>query len=342
MPDPRFFDSLGPVSLGELADLSGATLLRGDRATLVGVAAPLGQAGPDAVSFLSDRRYAADAHATRAAACFLPAGGADAVPASCAVLTTRSPQGAWAVAAGRLHQPRQSSATDRLVHPTAELEEGVQLSRGVVIEAGARVGRGTSIGAGAVIGVGVAIGRDCRIGARAVVEFALIGDRVTLLAGAVIGQAGFGAALGPTGLIDVPQLGRVILQDGVTIGAVACVDRGAWGDTVVGENTKIDNMVQVGHNVQIGRNCALAAQVGISGSVVIGDGVQIGGQVGIADHAVIGDGASIAAQAGITKGVPAGQVWAGYPARPSRQWAREAAWVTLRAARKPRGDKEGE
>jgi UDP-3-O-[3-hydroxymyristoyl] glucosamine N-acyltransferase len=141
--------------------------------------------------------------------------------------------------------------------------------------------------------------------------------------------------------VDVPQLGRVIIQDGVTVGAGTCIDRGAWDDTVIGENTKIDNMVQIAHNVRIGRNCAIAAQVGMSGSVTVGDGVQMGGQVGIADHAQIGDGAAIAAQSGITKGVPAGQVWAGYPARPTRQWARETAWLTLRAAKRGRGDKEG-
>ena len=340
MPDPRFFDSLGPVSLGELATLTGAELRGGDSARAISLAAPLAQSDDRAVTFLGDRRYAAQAKETAAAACFISDADAPALPASCAALITRSPQAGWALAAARLHAPRLSPPTDAFVHPLAELEDGVVLGKGVVIEAGARVGRGTTVGAGAVIGVGVTIGRDCRLGPRAVVEFALIGDRVTLLAGATIGQAGFGAAPGPKGLVDVPQLGRTIIQDGVTVGAGTCIDRGAWDDTVIGENTKIDNMVQIAHNVRIGRNCAIAAQVGISGSVSVGDGAQFGGQAGIAPHARIGDGASVAAQAGITKGVPDGEIWGGYPARPSRQWARETVWLARQAEGK-RG-KEGQ
>ena len=341
MPDPRFFDSLGPVSLGEIAALTGAELVRGDPSAPIMLAAPLAQSGGDAVSFLSDRRYAADAASTGAAACFVAPSDADTLPAGCAALVSRTAQAAWAMAAARLHSPRRARPSGQWIHPEAELEDDVFLGAGVVVEAGARIGRGTTVGPGAVIGVGVTIGRDCRIGPRAVVEFALVGDRVMLLAGAIIGQAGFGAAPGPRGLVDIPQLGRVILQDGVTVGAGTCIDRGAWDDTVIGENTKIDNMVQIAHNCRIGRNCAIAAQVGMSGSVTVGDGAQFGGQAGIAPHAVIGDGARVAAQAGITKGVPAGETWAGYPARPSRQWARETAWLARQSAGKSRGDKEG-
>lgn len=341
MPDPRFFDSLGPVTLGEIAALTGAELVHGGAATLISLAAPLAQSDATAVTFLADRRYADDATGTAAAACFLSGVDADKLPASCAALITRSPQASWAKVAGRLHQPRRSSPTEAFIHPQAEIEDGVLLGRGVVVEAGARIGRGTAVGAGAVVGVGVAIGRDCYLGPHVVVEFALIGDRVTLLAGATIGQAGFGAAVGAAGLVDVPQLGRVIIQDGVTVGAQTCIDRGAWDDTVVGENTKIDNMVQIAHNVRIGRNCAIAAQVGISGSVTIGDGAQFGGQAGIAPHARIGNGSSVAAQAGITKGVPDGETWAGYPARPSRQWARETAWLARQSSPKKREAKEG-
>src|SRR5262249_23744937 len=155
---------------------------------------------------------------------------------------------------------------DTPVHPTAELENGVHVGFGVVIGAGARIGRGTVVGPNSVIGPGVAIGRDCVIGSNVVMGFALIGDRVRLLSGAVIGEAGFGVAGSSEGALDVPQLGRVILQDGVSVGANSCVDRGAYDDTVVGENTKIDNLVQIAHNVLIGRNCVFAAHSGISGS----------------------------------------------------------------------------
>jgi UDP-3-O-[3-hydroxymyristoyl] glucosamine N-acyltransferase len=177
----------------------------------------------------------------------------------------------------------------------------------------------------------VVIGRDCRIGAKAVIGFALVGDRVTVHAGAVIGEAGFGAAAGPSGVVDLPQLGRVILQDGVTIGANSCVDRGAFGDTTIGENSKIDNLVHVAHNVRLGRNCVAAAYTGISGSTVVGDGVAFGGKAGVADHLEIGAGASIGASASVFKDVPAGETWTGFPARPLRRWLRETAWLSRMA-----------
>jgi UDP-3-O-[3-hydroxymyristoyl] glucosamine N-acyltransferase len=138
-------------------------------------------------------------------------------------------------------------------------------------------------------------------------------------------------------MVDVPQLGRVILQDGVSVGACSCIDRGAWDDTVVGENTKIDNLVQIAHNVRIGRNCLLAAFTGISGSVVIGDGAMFGGRAGVADHLQVGAGAKIGAAAAVMRDVPAGETWAGQPARPLRNWLREIAWLGRAAGRSPKG-----
>jgi UDP-3-O-[3-hydroxymyristoyl] glucosamine N-acyltransferase len=203
---------------------------------------------------------------------------------------------------------------------------------------GAQIGAGTEIGPNTVVGPGVAVGRDCRISGNVTLGFCLIGDRVQILAGAVIGEAGFGAAAGPKGLVDMPQLGRVIIQDGVTVGANSCIDRGAFEDTVIGENTKIDNLVQIAHNVRIGRNCVMAAQSGIAGSVEVGDGVQFGGRAGVADHLVIGDGARIAAASGLMQNVPPGETWGGLPGRPIRQWMREMAWLTRRAARRERDE----
>ena len=334
MPDPRFFEDLGPVTLGELAELTGAELSHPAAADrpIRGVAI-LSQARPEAVTFLTDRKHAAALSVTEASACFLPAAAAELAPKECIALVTPVPQGAYAVAAHRLHRQRVMTGGPH-VSPEAELEDGVSLAPGVVVGPGARIGRGTRIGANSVIGPGVAIGRGCEISSNVSIACALIGDRVKILAGAAIGEAGFGATIGPRGLIDIPQLGRVILQDGVTLGANACVDRGAFDDTSIGENTKIDNMVQIAHNVRIGRNCVMAAHTGVSGSVTIGDGVQMGGRVGIADHINIGDGARLAAAAGIMKDIPAGETWGGFPARPMRTWLRETAWVTRQSKRK--------
>jgi UDP-3-O-[3-hydroxymyristoyl] glucosamine N-acyltransferase len=204
----------------------------------------------------------------------------------------------------------------------------------VVLGAGVRIGRGSRICANTVIGPGVQIGRDCVIGSNVTVSFALIGDRVKLYAGARIGEAGFGATGTAAGVMDIPQLGRVILQDGVTVGANSCIDRGAYDDTVIGENTKIDNLVMVGHNCVIGRNCLLVANTGISGSVTVGDNVIFGGKAGIGDHITIGEGARVAAGAGVLADIPAGETWSGYPARPIRQFLRETVWLAKQASAK--------
>jgi UDP-3-O-[3-hydroxymyristoyl] glucosamine N-acyltransferase len=327
MPDPRFFEDLGPASLRALAELTGASLADTDRAELaIGSVAPLDCAGPGQVSYFADRRYAADLTATGASAVFITPAQADRAPDGVVRLVTPEPQVAYAAAAGRLHRAR-TIPPGAAIHPTASLEDEVTVGAGAVVGPGASIGRGSQIGAGAVIGVGVAIGRNCSVGPNAVIGFCLIGDRVRILAGAVIGEAGFGVAGGRGGAIDVPQLGRVILQDGVTVGANSCIDRGAYDDTVIGENTKIDNLVQVGHNVRIGRSCVLAAHTGISGSTTIGDGVRFGGRAGIADHLNIGDGAQVMAAAGLMHDIPAGETWGGIPAVPGRQWFRQVAWL---------------
>jgi len=336
MPDARFYEDLGPVSLADLATLTGSSLARPQTGGLaIHTAAPLDKAGEGGVAFLSDRRYAAALKDTRASACFLTPANADQAPEGCAVLVNPRPQAAWAAAAAALHRPRVHSGAEA-IHPTAELEEGVLVGPGARIGPSARVGRGTVIAPNAVIGPGVAIGRDCRIGAGVYLGFALLGDRVQVLAGAIIGEAGFGATAAETGIVDIPQLGRVILQDNVTVGALTCIDRGAWDDTVIGENTKIDNMVQIAHNVRMGRNCVMAAQTGLSGSITVGEGVRFGGRAGVADHLNIGSGAAIAGAAGVMKDVPAGETWGGFPAKPVRQWMREVAWLTRAAGRKER------
>lgn len=336
MPDPRFFEDLGPVSLADLAGLTGADLAdAGAGQRMIRGVAVLARATADDITFLSDAKHVAELASTSAAAAFVTS--ADLVPPGCVALVTRMPQAAYAMAANALHRPRRHGAGPT-ISPDADLEEGVHVAPGAVIGPGARIGSGTEIGANAVIGPGVAIGRNCAIGANVTIGFSLIGDRVRVLAGAVIGEPGFGATAGAAGVIDVPQLGRVILQDGVTVGANTCIDRGAFEDTVIGENTKIDNLVQIAHNVRIGRNCVMAAHTGISGSVVIGDGAAFGGRAGVADHVTIGHGAQIAAASGIFRDVPDKARWGGVPGQPIRQWMREVAWVARSASRKQGAD----
>ncbi|MFL5431840.1 MAG: UDP-3-O-(3-hydroxymyristoyl)glucosamine N-acyltransferase, partial [Myxococcales bacterium] len=185
-----------------------------------------------------------------------------------------------------------------------------------------RIGDGARVGAQAVIGPHVRIGRDCSIGPNASVLNALVGNRVILHPGAHVGQDGFGFAMSGQGHLKVPQVGRVIIQDDVEIGANTTIDRGSGRDTVIGEGTKIDNLVQIGHNVVIGRHCVIVAQVGISGSTEIGKGAILAGQAGIVGHLRIGDGARVGAQAGVAHDVPDGETHTGYPAMRHREWLR--------------------
>lgn len=331
MSDPRFYQSLPPLTAGEIGRGLGLEIT-GDPERLIAAVAPLNRADPGALAFASDRKYGAALAATRAGAVIVSPALAEAAPEGAVRLISRHAQADWAAAAHRLVRPIGLDAVES--RETACEDASVVLEPGVVLGAGVRIGRGARIGANAVIGPGVQIGRDSWIGANVTIGFALIGDRVKLYAGCRIGEAGFGAAGSSSGAVDVPQLGRVILQDGVTVGANSCIDRGAFDDTVIGENTKIDNLVMIGHNCVVGRNCLIAGQSGLSGSVTVGDGVMFGGQAGVGDHITIGTGANVAAGGGVLKDIPAGETWSGYPARPLRQFLRETVWLAKQTSRK--------
>ncbi len=349
---PGFFKPACELTTGAIAALTRAKLRDGDPLDRrIANIAPLDTAGPADISFLDNPKYLGELATTRAGACLVAPRFEASAPRNIAVLVTPEPYRGFVAVARALFPGalRPSSlygvngrATAAHVHHTARLEANVTIDPLAVIGPQAQIGAGTVIASGAVIGPEVCIGRDCAIGAGASILHALIGDRVIIHPGARIGQDGYGYLPTPRGHQKIPQTRRVIIQDDVEIGANTTIDRGATRDTVIGEGTKIDNLVQIGHNCSIGRHCLIVSQVGISGSVTVGDFAMLGGQAGVADHITIGTGALIAARAGVMSNIPAGGRWAGYPAEPAIAWKRGIATVRrlVRRGRKPEGEKE--
>jgi UDP-3-O-[3-hydroxymyristoyl] glucosamine N-acyltransferase len=335
----RFFQRSGPHRLAVIADAAGAPESSSPDALFDGVA-PLQSAGPRQISFLDNRRYASLLEHTRAGAVIVHPDMQARVPDSAVAIVTREPYSGWARVAALFH-PAPPVAPG--VHPSAIVDEAATIDPTAevgplcVVEAGVEIGPRCRIAPGAVIGNGVVLGPDCRIGAHASLSHALLGARVYVYPGARIGQEGFGFAVTKAGFLTVPQLGRVILHDDVEVGANSTIDRGSAGDTIIGAGSRLDNLVQIGHNVVLGRCCIIVAQVGISGSTVLGDFVQVGGQAAMAGHLQIGDGAQIGAQAGVISDVDSGARMLGSPAQPSREFFRQIA--VLKKLLPKRGDK---
>jgi UDP-3-O-[3-hydroxymyristoyl] glucosamine N-acyltransferase len=332
MEHPGFFDRAPPMRLQSVAEKVGAALAQGaDPDILIRDVKPLIEATAGELSFFDNRKYLAQLEATRASACLVAPTFVERVPQGTSALVVDAPYRAFALALQHFYpdaltpKAALAAAGEPPVHPTAQLEAGVRVEPGAVIGRQAQIGRGTTVAAGAVVGYRVAIGRGCYIGPGVCVTHALVGDRVILHAGVRIGQDGFGFAMGPSGHLKVPQVGRVIIQDEVEIGANSCVDRGALKDTVIGEGSKIDNLVQIGHNVVIGRHCVIVAMVGIAGSAELGDFVVMGGQSGAAGHLRIGAGAQIAGSSHVIHDVPAGARMGGTPAVPMLEFGRQIA-----------------
>jgi UDP-3-O-[3-hydroxymyristoyl] glucosamine N-acyltransferase len=343
MAEPNFFPPAEPLSVAEVAALAGVALPEGaDGAATVSSVAPLETAGPDDLVYMDHAKYADALASTEAGVCLVAKRFAGRVPPGTVALVVPNPYEAFAYALARLYpsamrpSPTFGAAgvsPGSSVHPTARLEHNVTVDPGAVIGPHAEIGTGTVIGAGSVIGPQVRIGRDCSIGPTATVLNAFVGNRVILHPGVRVGQDGFGFAMGPRGHKKVPQIGRVIIQDDVEIGANTTIDRGASRDTMIGEGTKIDNLVQIGHNVVIGRHCVIISQVGISGSTTLEDFVLLGGQVGVVGHVRIGTGAQIAGSSNVNSDVPPGARWGGTPAKPIRDWFREMTTLKNLASR---------
>src|SRR5258707_9411108 len=315
MAQPIFFKQPPSSTLAEIAALTKAVLggpARGDR-KIRGLAS-VEEAGPMHAAFFDNLKYADQLASTKAGAVWVSRLFEAEVPAHVAVLRAAQPFHAFVNLAREWHadalRPQtwfdnDGIAPSAIIDASAHLEDGVIVDPLAVIGPRVEIGAGTVIGAGAVIGADVRIGRDCNVGARTAIQFALIGNNVLIHPGCNIGQDGFGFIFfGPDGHLKVPQTGRVLIQNNVEIGAGTSIDRGSLRDTVIGEGTKIDNQVQIGHNVTIGRHCLLAAQIGLAGSLTIGDNVALGAKVGINNHLRIGDGAQVTAMSAVKDEIP--------------------------------------
>lgn len=337
MTDDRFFPRSGPFSLGFIAECAKVALSpEAPRDLMIRGIAPLDSAGAEELSVFCDARHAAAFAATRAAVVVTSDKLSQHPHNDAWLLVARDPRFAFA-AIGLLFHPRTPGGAG--VHAAAQVDPSAVIGKNCRIDAGAvigpqvRLGANSHVAANAVIGMAVEIGPGSVIGSNASVSHALIGAGVRVGSGAVVGGEGFGIVPGPAGLMCSAQIGRVIIGDNVRIGGNCTIDRGAVGDTIVGDNTMFDNLVQIAHNVRIGRNCIFAGQAGVAGSTVIGDNVMVGGQAAISDHLKVGSNARVAGKSGVMRDVAEGEVVAGYPAVPVRQWHRQTASLA-RAGRK--------
>jgi UDP-3-O-[3-hydroxymyristoyl] glucosamine N-acyltransferase len=316
------------LTAGVIAEVVGGKLV-GDGSVVVTGVAPLDRASPSDLSFLGAAKYASLFASSRAGVVLILPELAEAPGQTPARVIVDRPQEALLTLLPRFHRVTAAAPG---VHPTSVIGTAARIGAGVSIGAysvigdGAEIGNGTVIGPHCVLGSGVRLGEQCQLVASVTVySGSQIGDRVTLHAGVRIGSDGFGYVQRDGQHVKIPHVGRCLVEDDVEIGANTTIDRGSIDDTVIGAGTKIDNLVQIGHNVRIGKGCLIMGQAGIAGSVRVEDGCMILGQVGISGHNTIGKGARVAAQAGVFGDIPAGETWSGYPARPHKEALRAQA-----------------
>lgn len=327
MADERFYKKAGPYTIQDLSVVCGATLIEGvDPNQVIHDVSPLYKAAAGHISCLHNPKYIDQFKLTKAAACLVSEDYAQYAPKGVAILISAQPYRSYGQIAALFypHQRKNGGVSPLAsVHSTAKIGKNCTIGPFAVVEENVILGDGCEIGPHTLLERGVELGDECRISAHVTISHSLLGKRVCIKPGARIGQKGFGFHMDESGHLNIPQLGRVIIGDDVEVGSNTTIDRGAEADTVIGCGTRIDNLVQIAHNVEIGENCVMVAQSGVAGSSKLGRFVVIAGQVGIAGHLTIGDGVKVAAQSGVMRNLEKGETVAGYPSVSVRDWHRQ-------------------
>jgi len=327
MVDQRFFQKSNEVTLKQIIKHCKISLPKGaNKNLLFSDISSLDKAKSNHISFLDNTLYIEKFKKSKAGACFLRKQFLNITPKNMIPLVTENPYHAFAITAHIFYSSKNISQG---IHPKSHIEgnaqydKSVQIDPGAVISSDVEIDTNCKIGANTVILSGVKIGKNTLIGSNCSIGYSILGSNIKIHNGVKIGQDGFGFAENIKGYLKMPQLGRVIIEDNVEIGANTTIDRGTNPDTIIGRGSKLDNLVQIGHNVVIGKNCIIVSQTGISGSTVFGNNVIVGGQVGIAGHLKIGNNVKIAAKSGVMKNIENNGIVGGVPAIPIKNWHRQ-------------------
>lgn len=329
---PSFYKKIN-TNVADVSKISGASLFNSELSNRkILRLASLDNSDEHSLVFFEYKKHLDKLKNIKAAAIFCDNKIIDFVPKNIAILVCNPPYLTFCKTANYLLnvdiKEKSYFSPEASIDETANIEENVTIEAGAYIGKNVQIGSGTIVKAGAIVANNCTIGRNCFLGYNTNIQYAMIGNNVSIHSGACIGQDGFGYIVSNSGIEKIPQIGRVIIQDDVEIGSNTTIDRGSLDDTIIGFGTKIDNLVQIGHNVTIGSLCLIAAHTGIAGSVSIGDRTALGGGVGIKDHVKIGSNVQIVAASGVMNDISDGEKWGGVPARPVKQWFREVA--TLR------------